>query len=317
MKTGTQTIFTWLTIAALADWLITRTLARAAIFMPKSPIMLQIYSALGNAGQLMTSLTSLLCLVALGWIAWYHIRRQRRLIISLTSIFLILLNLLSLFIPTAGVVNLSFQALLCIGILVFLGQIWNSSSTLSEKIAISAVALTLLVGRIYQSLDSAYLVLSLPGPPVLSGHIFNAGELMVLVSVVALWWVYGRHARGYVYLAAALPTLVFAIPRLLAPTMTGVMTIWSTGLTLYLPWPAYLIALWLAGVVILDTLQQGHPAGMAILLLAAGGFAPQMSIQAFLGFIAMWLLVNSAGCVPDPLAQTELQHSPRASQSIG
>ncbi len=30
-------------------------------------------------------------------------------------------------------------------------------------------------------------------------------------------------------------------------------------------------------------------------LLAAGGFAPQLSIQAFLGLIALWLLVNAAG----------------------
>jgi hypothetical protein len=317
MNTRPHIIFTWLTVAALADWLITRTLARATIFMPKSQIMVQIYSALGNAGQLMTSLTSLLCLIAVGWIAWYHLRWQRNLLISTVSILLILLNLLSLFFLTAGGITLAFQALLCTVILVLLIQIWKSSSQPIEKIAISGVGLTLLIGRIYQSLDSAYLVLSLPGPPVLSGFLFNVGELMVLVSIVALWWAYGRHARGYVYLAAALPALVFAIPRLLAPTMTGVMTIWSTGLTLYLPWPAYLIALWLAGVVILNTLQHGHPAGMAILLLAAGGFAPQMSIQAFLGFIAMWLLVNSAGCVPYPLAQTGLQQAPRASQPIG
>jgi hypothetical protein len=231
---------------------------------------------------------------------------------------LILLNLFSLFFLTAGGINLAFQALLCTLILVLLIQTWKGSSLSSEKIAISSVGLTLLVGRIYQSLDSAYLLLSFPGPPVLSGFLFNLGELMVLVSVFTLWWAYGRHARWYVYLAAALPALVFAIPRILAPTMTGVMAIWSTGLTLYLPWPAYLIALWLAGVVVLQAHQQGQPAGLAILLLAAGGFAPQMSIQAFLGFTALWLLVYSNAPQPVyPLRQAGLQHAPRASQSIG
>ncbi len=47
MKNRLPVFFTWLPLAALADWLLARTLARAAIFMPKSPAFIQIYTALG------------------------------------------------------------------------------------------------------------------------------------------------------------------------------------------------------------------------------------------------------------------------------
>jgi len=246
-------------------------------------------------GQLATSLTSLLAILALGWIAWQALRQQRDRILAATCAALLLVSLLGLFIPTAGWLALFFQALLGIAILVLLRQVWMSPLSLAFKIAVSSVALTLLVTSLYQGLDPVATVLGLPALPLSGGLLFNAGELLVLISVVALWWSTARRAAWKIWLIASLPALAFAVPRLLAPAMTGIMTIWSTGLTLYLPWPFYVGAVWLAGVTVLHTLRQGDAAGWAIILLAAGGFAPQLSIQAFLGLIALWLLVFAAG----------------------
>lgn len=295
MKNHLPVFLTWLPLAALADWLIARTLARAFIFMPKSPLFIQVYTGLGLAGQLATSLTGLLAIGTLGWIAWQAFRQQRNWAFAGTCIALLLVSLLGLFIPAAGWLALSFQLLLALAILALLFQAWMRPLKFKFKIAISCVALTLLVATLFHSLDPAVTLLGLPGLPVSSGLLFNAGELLVLVSVTALWWSAARQAGWKIWLVAALPVLAFAAPRLLAPAMTGIMAIWSTGLTLYLPWPTYVVALWLAGVTVLYTLRQGDAAGWAVILLAAGGFAPQLSIQAFLGLIALWLLVYPAG----------------------
>ena len=125
MKNDLPIFFTWLPLAALADWLIARTLARAAIFMPKSPAFIQIYTALGVVGQLATSLTSLLAILALGWIAWQALRQQRDRILAVTCAASLLVSLLGLFIPTAGWLALFFQALLGIAILLLLRQVWK------------------------------------------------------------------------------------------------------------------------------------------------------------------------------------------------
>ena len=298
MKTTLHPFLPWLAAAALAEWLIARTLARAAIFMPKTSAMVSVYKAMGVSGQIATSLASLLALAALGWIAWQGVRRHRNLVIAAACVALLLVNLLALFTPSTGWLALSFQAFLCTGIVVLMAQAWMQSLRIDLKIAITCIGMTLLVGRLYQSLDVVYSILHLPGPPAWSGLIFNAGELLVMISVISLWWSFGRKARWSTWLIAAVPAMLFAIPRLLAPAMTGIMTIWSTGLTLYLPWPAYVLALWLAGVTVINALRKGYAAGWATLLLVAGGYAPQMSIQAFLGLIALWILLNSSNSDP-------------------
>lgn len=72
--------------------------------------------------------------------------------------------------------------------------------------------------------------------------------------------------------------------------MAGILAIWSTGLTLYLPWPVYAFSLWLFAATFLALRRQSHPAAWAMLLLAAGGYAPQLSSQVFYGLIGLSLL---------------------------
>jgi hypothetical protein len=74
--------------------------------------------------------------------------------------------------------------------------------------------------------------------------------------------------------------------------MTGIIAIWSMGLTLYLPWPLYALGLWLTGVTVIQAMRQGNAAGWAILLLMAGGYAPQLSVHAFLSLLAQWMLAS-------------------------
>jgi hypothetical protein len=92
------------------------------------------------------------------------------------------------------------------------------------------------------------------------------------------------------------------------PSMAGILAIWSIGLTLYLPWPLYAVSLWLAGAAAITALRQGQPAGWVILLLAAGGYAPQLSSQVFLGLVALYLLgLNAHRPAEKPLSDANIQ----------
>lgn len=307
MKTRFPVFFTWLALAALGDWLITRTLARAAIFMPKSGVMLKLFSTITASGQLATSLTGVLACLGLGWIAWHHIHVQRNLILVISCSGLLLVNFMGLFIPPAGWWNVSFHILMFTGIIALTWQGWKSVNDLKIKTAIYVVALTLFIGNLYQSLNSIYILIKLSSPPSLSRVVFNTEEVLVIVSVVALWHAFGQGAPKRTWFLAMLPAILFIIPRLTVPAMTGVMAIWSTGLTLYLPWLFYVGAIWLASLTVINSSQKGDMAGFAVLLLAAEGLAPQMSIQGFLGLIALWILVHSKG----DLLQNVVPSTPR------
>ena len=100
MKTNTQMI-RWLSLAALADWLIVRTLARSAIFMPKPPAVLAAYQVLTRIGQMAALIAALLALVTIAWLAWEG-REAFRGLRSLVLVNLLFLGLSFQVIPPAG-----------------------------------------------------------------------------------------------------------------------------------------------------------------------------------------------------------------------
>jgi hypothetical protein len=293
----------WLVLAALADWLIARTLTRMAIFMPKSPAMVVVYQAVGLAGQLATTLAGLLGLVVLGWIAW---REWRAGHVWLSPLWLGLASfgLVFLVVPPSGWLAITNHAfgLAAAGIITyqtlrFSPARWREpgrAKTLrvSGAIAILLPAAAFLAGRLDQAMAAWYAAMQWSGPPPLAGVLFHVGELCVVLGAFGLWWAYGRGASWRMGLGAALPALAFAGMYLAMPSMTGILAIWSTGLTLYLPWPMYGASLWLAGLTVLVSLRRRDLVAWAILLLAAAGYSPQSSTQVFLSLIALWLLAS-------------------------
>ena len=296
MKTDTHlTLIRWLAVVALFDWFVTRTVTRAAIFVPKPPPVIVLYEALNVAGQVAITLTGLLALFALGWVAWRGWRDQgiagRLLALALAA--QVGLSLFFLVIPPAGWLA-SASHVLYFAVIALLLALALRTRPRSLPLALLLPALALAAGRLHQALPTLYAALQWPGPPPLTGLFFNLGELLVVLSVVALWWSYGRGASWRVWLAAALPALAFAGSHLASAPMTGILAVWWVGLTLYLPWPLYAVSLWLAGVTVIAALRRGDPVGWAILLLLSGGYAPQLSLQAFLGLIALWLFAEAA-----------------------
>lgn len=288
MKSGTYWL-NWLVWAAGADWLLARTLARSAIFMPKSPAVLGVYQALTTLGQVAGVLSALLALLAVLRLAWSRRRRARGLI-SLGLAGLAGLSSLFLFAPSAGWMHLLYQALF-LGVIAVQGwQAFASYENKDLRMAFLFPWAALCTGGLYQVVQALYTAAHWPGPPRFTFQLFNAGELFAVLTPIALWWVVGRKARRAFYLWALLPAVGFTGLYLSVSSMAGILAIWSTGLSLYLPWPLYAAAIWLAGVTLLACRKEGNPAGAALFLLAAGGYTPGLSSQAFLGLLALDLL---------------------------
>ena len=221
MKTSLPPLFKWLAIAAVVEWLLARTLARAVIFMPKTAVMVAGYEGLGRgwagggepgkpAGARRAGLD--------GLGGPENARRHgaggnlRRAAADECG---------GLVHPNGGGLGLVFQALMCVGIGLLVWQAYRLHFRIASRVAITVVGLALLLGRLYQSLDAIYAALDLPGPPAASGLLFNLGELLVLASVAALWWAFGRGASWKTWLAGLIPAALFLLPRLLAPATDG------------------------------------------------------------------------------------------------
>ena len=147
-----------------------------------------------------------------------------------------------------------------------------------------------MAGAIYQLLPALAQALQLPEAPALGQTLFNAGEILAALTPPVLWLVWRPRERTRVTLLAVIPAILFSIMHLAAPAMLSIISIWSIGLTRYLPWPIYALSLWLGTIVVISALKRDRPIGWALLLLLAAGYAPQMSTQVFSSVIALWLL---------------------------
>lgn len=292
-----QTLFKWLALAAVVEWLLVRTFSRVAIHIPKSPLMISVYTAVTQVGQVAGTFVALLALVLLLWIVW---QSRREVWQALALVGLGVLSLLFLFVVPPAWLALLYQLLgvtavlfICAGAMRGRNGKPDKKQIWPELAALLFPATALLAGLLYQLLPNLYALLNWPGPPPLTGILFNLGEIFVVGSVLVWWWTSfsfdGRTRSWDLWLLAAIPALLFALSFWRDPAMTGILTIWSTGLTLFLPWPVYVLALWLAGVTVLAAWRSDPPVAYAILLLISAGYAPQLSSQLFCALIGLWL----------------------------
>ena len=126
-------------IAALFDWLVTRTFTRAAIFMPKPPLVIVFYEILNVLGQFAFTLVGFVALIVLAWIAWTHLRARNDPLMFIALTTLITFSLYFLFVAPVELSAVVYQFLIIIalGLLV-------KESTRQTWINIAAPALALL-----------------------------------------------------------------------------------------------------------------------------------------------------------------------------
>lgn len=293
-RRGALPALIWLlALAGLVDWLVTRTITRFAIFIPKTPAMIVGYQVLGWVGQVGSTVAALLALVSLAWIMREEWRARRIPWLGLSMAALAVLSVVFVLTPAGKwllVYHLVVLSVLC-------GLAWRMARVAApwaNRWAGLLPATAMIAAALYQAAPTVYTVLRLPGPPAGGAWLFRAGEGLVVISAAALWWAYGGRSQRRAWVVGALPALAFAAAYLHTPAMTATIVIWSTGLTLFLPWWSYAIALWLCGVTVLHMLQRGeHWIACAIVLLAASGYAPQLSSQLIFGLVALWLLTHA------------------------
>jgi hypothetical protein len=272
----------WLVWAALLEWLLARTLTRLGIFMPKSPALISAYRLLTQAGQGAAAFAGVLVVtVLLVWaIRAWMVGNERPVAFILGM--LVFLSTIFLFLQPPTFLSVFYQLLLLVGLLYLAWAGLRRARSLLEKVAYLVPAFALLAGvGGHLAQLSGFLGLELV--------IFQTGELLVVMSGFLFWAAFGRQARRLDWILAAAPALGFSVFRLLDPATTGILVIWSTGLTLYLPWPVYTLCLWLTGITLLTSLRRADPVAALILLLFSGGFAPQLSSQAFYGLVGLGL----------------------------
>ncbi len=299
--------------AALAETLLLRLVTRVGVHLPKDEAVRGAFHAATLLGSLAFNFASVLAIalvaILLGALALRLGTIGRLALVAVSvSMFAGLAASLATNAPAA-------DALFGASITVLVAILGLALVTRGDTPPAARAALALIVAAYfcYQYYTLSYLgyrLLDYPAIPPLSTAALRAGEGLVVVAggAVFLGWGLERWRRvGLIGGVAVLGALAVLALAWLSPTSTpSILALWTTGLSLYLPIPIYLLSLGLYLVTLVACWRGGDgfwaAAGLLLILLA--GYMPEATYHHLLLLVGVACLSGAirAG-VPTPTAR--------------
>ena len=307
----------FLAAAGLTELLLLRTLSRVAVHIPKEGLVLSAYEALTGVGSFAFDLATILAVVVLSLALYAFMRREHWQdaghlpamgALALLLTWSVLFPLLRAAGGSAGggapddVAKLAFGlafSLVVVGLALPFAL--SRRATPARRAAVGLVAAAYLCGQYYTVSYAGLELLDRSGPPALASQVLTLGEVLVVAGAVAIFAGWGAGTspggRSGAHLRLAIPTalsLLLLVSYLANGSTSAIISLWTEGLTLYLPFPLYLAAFWLYGWTVVACFQHrdGFAVGCALVLLFVGGYALEVTYQHLLAAIALVVLTQ-------------------------
>jgi hypothetical protein len=304
-----------LLVAAALETLFLRLFVRTGVHLPKSEAVQEIFSVTSLLGSLAFNLAAVLAVVLVPLVLLATLRTtrsmgERALLVVLVAV---LLTGLGATLATDAVVADFVFPLAAAALIAYAGLVlpaWTGANA-RIRLALAVVTVATLSAQYY---TLGYQVERLAGAtatPALATELLRVGEALVVVAGAAVFWAWGldrwRWLRAIDFAAVA-GVLAVALVAGLAPASTmSILTLWTTGLSLYLPLPLYLLALGLYLVTAVACWRSGDrpvvAAGLLLLLLA--GYLPENSEQYLLLVLGVFALSGALSRRPEATTAQE------------
>ena len=307
----------WALLAAgLGELLLYRTLSRVGVHIPKKGAVLDAYDALVRLGSFAFDVSSVLVFVALGLLAYTAARRWdgRTALAAVTPALIATVGVVSLLLsfwdegPTA---RFAYGVLSAGAMLALAAQAWVQRGREPLRAAVVGLVVLAYLAAQYQVLaHQAYQALELSALPPTTTTLLELAELLVVANAFVVFWAWSGVREGTRWRPSRLQ---LATVGLLAVLFLGsyyggedsstpaILSLWTLGLTLYLPLPLYALALGLYGAALAHALHGGLRGkapiadGIALALLLVGGLTLETTYQHMVALVALLLLVLPAG----------------------
>lgn len=282
-------------IVGLVELALLRLLYRIGLFIPREGPFLDLYRLatwLGSFAFDLATVLALAALLALALLSWPARRPE-----AVTLGALLLLAVVVPFVPTEGEdlgrAAFATSALAAVAAIVA-RSLQSRPAPLAERVAVLAIAAVVATAQWRVLVEVAAWVSGTTA--VGASPVAPIGEGAALIAALALAAAALRSARPArrALLAAAVATAAPAAALVAWPHLTGIVLLWSAGLTLALPLPLYLGALAALLVAIAAELRrpERRPRAAAMAILLAAGVVPQSSTHALLAVVALAALAE-------------------------
>ncbi len=306
--------------AGLGELFLYRMLSRVGVHIPKNGAVLDAYDALVEVGSFAFNVSSVMVFVALGLLAFAAAQRWSRRPAPLTATpalvaILGALSLLLAFVEEGESAKLAYGALSA-GVMLLLALLaWTDrDADAGRRAVITLIVLAYGAAQYYTLANQAYRALGIAASPPGTARALEVAEAMVVANAFLVFWVWSGVRRGLLWrpspaqgLAALLAVAVFiAAYRGEDGSTASILSLWTLGLTLYLPLPLYVVALALYGAAVVACLARARhePAALwdtaALGLLPVAGLTLEMTYQHLVAVVALLLLLAAPYEAPAP-----------------
>ena len=299
-----------LVVAVVTEVVFLRMFARAGIYIlqDSSPEWLHtVYSSLvwlGRAALNFATILAPVLLLVLVVVLWQRGTRVSRLASVVVLVTLGLEGSLFLATPNPGLSLTYFSSSIFLVGLAFT-LYWRSGGSLRMALTLGPLLLMFLASYWYKVVPLAHQL----GGTWLLGSIaaFQLSEGLLLLVAISLPITIGLSRSLKVWVGSILLTLLLIGMYLGNPDMVPLISMWAFGITMYLPFWTYVLALWAVSVAILSLLNRGHllPVFTLVILLSSHRELP-LTYFNNLTLVALLLIATSPWLIPRPVGQWRL-----------
>ncbi|HLA19135.1 MAG TPA: hypothetical protein VJ253_07425 [Dehalococcoidia bacterium] len=302
----------WTLLAAgLGELFLYRMLSRVGVHIPKEGAVLDVYNALVRTGSFAFNVSSVAVFLALGLLAYAAARRwgRRQPLRTVTPALIAAFGAVSLlfaFVDEGESARLAYGAFSA-GLMIALAAIaWTDDrGDFGRKATVGLIVLAYLFAQYYTLSNQAYRALDLTAAPPLTARALEMAELLVVTTALLAFWRWSGVRAGLSWRpspvqVAVAGLLVFAFLgayRGEDSSTAAILSLWTIGLTLYLPLPVYALALGLYGAALVACLSRARrdpafvPDAIALGLLPVAGLTLDLTYQHLVAIVALLLLV--------------------------
>ena len=312
--------------AGLSELILFRTLSRVGVHIPKEGAVLNIYEVLVQAGSYAFNVASIAVVVAVAMIAYGALRGElgRHPLLAAVApavAAFVGISVLFAFVQEGTAARLLYGLMSAAIMLALAGEALRRPALAPLRCAVVVVTVLAYLSAQYHVLAAqAYQVMGLTSDPPGSMPALEVAEALVLVNAFLIFWGWS----GVRLRSAARPTLLqVSVAGLLLILFLGsyygrpdsstaaILSLWSLGLTLYLPVPIYGLALSLYGATLARCLVQARRGveplydAVALGLLPVAGLTLELTYQHLVALLALSLLVANEGERREASARTQ------------
>lgn len=284
-------------VAVLAETLLLRIVVRIGVHVPKHPVFTGLFETASTLGSLAFNFASVLALILLTLVLMFVIKSERNRAFSPVIAALAVALFSGLFLtlvtnaPEADALFGVAAALLAVTVLM---TAIRSSDLAPAAVAALALMVAAYLSYEYYSLSYVfYRILDYTEIPPLSLDALRLGEAIAMVAAGAVFFAWGLPRWGKIGRAGvAVVTLVLLglIGAGLSPASTmAILALWTTGVSLFLPFPVYLLALALFLLTLVACYRDRNASWITIglLLVLLAGYMAESTYQHLLFLIGI------------------------------